>query len=139
MAGRFISRLTFSPEMPLGNLGICSLEGDDRAIVRGRRRQKAILLLHPLCPFFHFSPFLSLSFFTSPSEAFQKSDDSHLKGKRPRLTSVYFTLLISIPLHFIILKSPARQSRPNRKVSGKNVRYDSWKIVTIPWVQRYSE
>lgn len=79
--------------MPLGNLGICSLEGDDRAIVRGWRQQKAILLLHPLCPFFYSSPFLSISFFTSPSEAFSGKWWQPLKRQKAKAHVCLFHLI----------------------------------------------
>lgn len=127
LARRFISPLTFSLEMPLGTWASALWREMTGLLLGAAVVESYSLASSPLCCPFSISLYRSLNSLSFSLWSLSKSDDSHLKGKRPRLTSVYFTLLISISFRFIIFKilwdNPAKSL-----VSGKNVHYDRWQV-----------
>lgn len=120
LAGRFISRLTFSLEMPPGTWA-SALWMEMTGLLLGALVVKSYsLALSPLST-------LSLSLFYSVSFSLWSLFYKRWQPlKRPRLTSVYFTLLISASFCFIIFEI-LRDNLPKSLVSGKNVHYDSSK------------
>lgn len=123
LAGRFISRLTFSLEMPPGTWASALWREMTGLLLEGGGSGKLFSRFIPLLSLFYFSHSYS---FILLMRLF-KTRWQPLKRQRPRLTSVYFTLLISISFHFIIFKFP--QDNPGKSsASGENAPPDSWKV-----------
>lgn len=120
LAGRFISRLTFSLEMPPGTWA-SALWREMTGLLLGAVVVKSYSLASS--PLSSLSLSLFYSFSVSLWSLFYKRWQPL---KRPRLTSVYFTLLISTSFHSIIFKI-LRDNLAKSLVSGKNVHYDSSK------------
>lgn len=123
LAGRFISPLTFSLEMPPGTWA-SALWREMTGLLLGAAEVESYSPASSPLSLFYFS-LTSLSFLHH-MKPFRKWWQP-LKRQRPRLTSVSFTLLISISFCFFIFKIPW-DNPAGSLVSGMNVYYDRWQL-----------